>query len=251
MNKAECMKIWKHEENQSFKGWDFSYISKRYTEEALPWDYTGTVKALMGNKKMLDMGTGGGEFLLSLQPEAGITFATESYPPNIELCKMVLPGHGIEISAVDNDEMLPFENNFFDLIINRHESFCAKEVHRILNQGGKFVTQQVGGKNNKELSKLLLGEYPSIIDMNFNLENTVKELTEAGFKVINQHEFFPRIRFYDIGALVFFARIIEWEFPDFSVQRCFYQLFELQQKLEKDGYVESIGHRFFIEAIKE
>ena len=251
VNKTELMKIWKHEELQSFKGWDFSYISKRHTEEKLPWDYKEAVKSLMDNKKMLDMGTGGGEFLISLQPKAGVTYATESYPPNIELCKRTLPEYGIDFRAVENDEQLPFSNYFFDLIINRHESFCTKEVCRILNSGGKFVTQQVGGRNNKELSKLLLGEYPNIVNANYNLENAVKELEDAGFKVIKQVEYFPHIRFYDIGALVFFARIIEWEFPDFTVERCFDKLYELQQKLERDGYVESIEHRFFIEAIKE
>jgi hypothetical protein len=79
----------------------------------------------------------------------------------------------------------------------------------------------------------------------------VLELESEGFKVIKQYESFPRIRFYDIGALVFFARIIEWEFPNFTVERCFDKLNKLQQDLEKEGYVESIEHRFFIEATKE
>lgn len=250
MNKAELLNLWKQDEQHSFKGWDFSYISKRHQEEGLPWDYREEVKSLMGNKMMLDMGTGGGEFLISLQPEAGVTYATESYPPNIELCKRTLPEYGIEIRAVENDEELPFDDSFFDLVINRHESFCAKEVYRILNSGGRFVTQQVGGKNNKELSKLLLGEYPKIINASFDMENTAKELENAGFKIVKQYEFFPSIRFLDIGALVFFARIIVWEFPGFSVETCSDRLFELQEKLEKDGFVESIGHRFFIEAIK-
>ncbi|MDF2590858.1 MAG: class SAM-dependent methyltransferase [Clostridia bacterium] len=251
MNKTELMNLWKQDENQSFKGWDFSYISKRHTEEGLPWDYKEEVKSLIDNKKMLDMGTGGGEFLISLQPKAGVTYATESYPPNIELCKRILPEYGIEIRAVENDEELPFNNSFFDLVINRHESFSTKEVYRILNSGGRFVTQQVGGKNNKELSKLLLGEYPDVVNANFNLENTVKELENEGFKVVKQYEFFPCSRYYDIGAIVYFARIIEWEFPGFSVDRCFDALYELHEKLEREGYVESMEHRFFIEAIKE
>ena len=251
MNKIELKKLWKHEENQSFKGWDFSYIDKRHEEEALPWDNKEAVKSLIGNKTMLDMGTGGGEFLISLKSKAGSTYATECYPPNIELCKKILPEYGIEIRAVENDEELPFNNNFFDLIINRHESFCIKEVYRILNSGGKFVTQQVGGKNNKELSKLLLGEYPHIINASFNMENTVKELENGGFRVVKQYEYFPSVRYFDIGAIVFFAKIIEWEFPGFSVERCFDNLYKLQEKLERDGYIESMEHRFFIEAIKE
>lgn len=251
MNKKELMKLWKHEENQAFKGWDFSYLDNRWDEEPLPWDYKKTVKALIGNKTMLDMGTGGGEFLISLEPIPGKTYATEGYPPNIELCKRTLPQYGIEIRAVDDDECLPFEDNFFDLVINRHESFSSKEVYRVLNPGGRFVTQQVGGKNNRELSKLLLDKYPDTANIHFNLENTVDGLEAAGFKVVNKQEFFPCLRFYDIGALVYFAKIIQWEFPNFSVETCFDKLSELQGKLEREGYIVSIEHRFFIEAIKE
>lgn len=58
------------------------------------------------------------------------------------------------------------------------------------------------------------------------------------------------MRFKDIGALVFFAKIIQWEFPNFSVDSCLDRLYELQEKLEKDGFIESIEHRFFIEAVK-
>jgi hypothetical protein len=79
----------------------------------------------------------------------------------------------------------------------------------------------------------------------------VKEIEVVGLKVVKQYEYFPVARFYDIGALVFFAKIIEWEFPGFSVGRYLNQLFKLQQVLEKEGYVEAIEHRFFIQAIKE
>lgn len=251
MNKKELMRLWKHEEEQAFKGWDFSYLDNRWSNDPLPWDYKKIVKAFMGDKTILDMGTGGGEFLVSLQPKSGMTYATESYPPNIELCKRTLPEYGIEIRAVENDENLPFDDGFFDLVINRHESFSAKEVYRILKPGGIFVTQQVGGMNNRGLSKFLLGENPDMINSSFNLENTVKDLEAIGFKVINSQEFFPHLRFYEIGALVYFAKIIQWEFPDFSVEKCFDKLCELQETLKIDGYVESVEHRFFIQAIKD
>lgn len=251
MNKNKLMELWKHEEEQSIKGWDFSYIRERHSEEELPWDYRLIVKEHMNDKVMLDMGTGGGEFLLSLEPKAGRTYATEGYPPNIELCKKLLPQYGIEIRAIESDEQIPYESSFFDLVINRHESFSAREVYRILKPGGRFITQQVGGKNNKELSKLLLGEYPSEVSMDFNMENTARRLEAEGFEIVNKQEFFPRVRYYDIGALVYCAKIIKWEFPNFSVERCFDKLCELQKKLERDGYIESMEHRFLIEAVKE
>jgi len=138
---------WLAEERMTFKGWDFSHIATRMTEEKLPWDYKEIVQSYMDpSKAMLDMGTGGGEFLLSLNPPRHKTFATESYPPNVEVCRKTLPSYEIEVRQVFRDEELPFDDGFFDLVINRHESFSASEVFRVLKPGGIFVTQQVGVK---------------------------------------------------------------------------------------------------------
>lgn len=169
----------------------------------------------------------------------------------MELSTATLSPHGIEVIQIFDDYNLPFPNETFDLIINRHEFFSAEEVYRLLKPKGVFITQQVGGKNNKELSKYLLGNYPDTITMDFNLESTLKEVKSSGLKIIEAEEHFPHSRFYDIGALVYFAKIIQWEFPGFSVEKSLEPLLKLQQDLEEKGYVESIEHRFFIVAIKE
>ena len=56
------------------------------------------------------------------------------------------------------------------------------------------------------------------------------------------------IIFTDVGAFVWFARIIEWEFPGFSVDGCFECLLAMQQKLERDGKIEGTIHRFLLVA---
>lgn len=251
MDLESLKEIWLKEERHSFEGWDFSHINDRTEDEALPWDYKQIVKSYMGEDKMLlDMGTGGGEFLLSINPYPGKTYATESYPPNIELSKKVLTPYGIVVRSVIDDKSLPFEDDYFDIIINRHESFSLSEVKRILKEGGVFITQQVGGRNNKEMSKFLLGEYSKIIDFNFNLDRVVQEALNTGLKIIRKGEYFPKTRFFDVGALVYLAKIIEWEFPGFSVERCFDRLIELQCIIEKQGYIETMEHRFFLIAVK-
>lgn len=243
--------VWKQEEQHPFQGWDFSHIERRMKEEPLPWDYRAIVQLQMTSQQtMLDMGTGGGEFLLSLNPTAGKTFATESYLPNIALSRERLQPYGIMVRAVKNDSCLPFEDQSFDLIINRHESFCLNEVYRILKPGGYFITQQVGGCNNRELAKFLLGSYSTDINDNFNLKHVCNNAKHVGFRLIEQAEYYPKATFSDIGALVYFAKIIEWEFPGFSVDRCFNQLMSLQQLLEKQGYIETLEHRFLLVAQK-
>ncbi|WP_231637302.1 class I SAM-dependent methyltransferase [Paenibacillus sp. FJAT-27812] len=233
------------------KRWDFSYLANRTATQELPWDYNATVlNQMKSTTTLLDMGTGGGEFLLSLSPPKGKTYATEAYTPNYELCKNTLPAFGIDVRLVSDDHELPFESDFFDLVINRHESFSAQEVHRILKPGGIFVTQQVGGQNNRELSTFLLGQQVSLTDPNFNLQTCRDELLKARFTVIEGMEHFPLLQFYDVGALVYFAKIIEWEFPGFSVRECLDKLILLQEKLEQNGFIQSTEHRFFITARK-
>ncbi|MDP4146030.1 MAG: methyltransferase domain-containing protein [Bacillota bacterium] len=251
MNLEYLKEIWKKEEKHSFKGWDFSYIDSRSKEEALPWDYKKIVESYISDDKvMLDMGTGGGEFLLSINPSVGKTYATEAYLPNIELSRQTLAPHGIEVRAVQDDCKLPFKDNFFDLIINRHEAYYLSEVNRILKPGGIFITQQIGENNNRELSSFLLDKYPEIERLPENLKEALEGAKGFGWNIIKKEEHFPKIYFYDIGALVYYAKIIQWEFPEFSVERCFSKLKSLQQKLEKQGYVDTIGHRYLIIARK-
>ena len=170
MNLEDLKNYWKHEENHTFKGWDFSYINNRISEDTLPWNYKEIVENNIKDYiTVLDMGTGGGEFLLSLNRKKARFYATESYKPNLILCTNILKPYDIEVREVTDDNNLPFEDNYFDLIINKHESFSLSEVTRILKPGGKFITQQVGGKNNIEMSKFLLGEVPNIINHDLGL----------------------------------------------------------------------------------
>ncbi|MBT2288708.1 class I SAM-dependent methyltransferase [Paenibacillus albidus] len=251
MRADKWKKIWKSEEEKTFQGWDFSYINSRTREQPLPWDYKEWVLSYMQvASTLLDMGTGGGEFLLSLSPPPGRTYATEAYPPNVELCQKTLPAYGIDIRQVFEDELLPFGSAFFDLVMNRHESYAVQEIHRILKPGGIFVTQQVGGQNNRELSRFLLDADASLTAPEFNLAGSIRELEAAAFTILEAREAFPVMKFYDVGALVYFAKIIEWEFPGFSVERCFDPLCKLQQQVEQAGFIETAEHRFMIVARK-
>lgn len=246
MNNSELKTIWKNEENNTFKGWDFSHLEGRWVDENLPWDYRAILNEyLKPNHKLLDMGTGGGEFLLSLNHTNNNTSVTEMWEPNVKLCKKKLEPLGIEVKQVFNDCELPFDDNTFDIIINRHESFDVKEVKRILKTNGIFITQQVGGKNNEILSKALIKGFKPLFSEN-TLENIVKELENNKFDVLYAEEYFPYLRFKDIGAIVYFAKVIEWEFPNFSVENCFEELCKLDEELKEKGYIESLEHRFII-----
>ena len=139
MNQSELRLIWEKEEEAAYiKGWDFSHIHGKYEEEHdLPWNYGEIVRQyLRDDWNVLDYDTGGGEFLLSLNHPFDKTSATEGFKPNVQLCKETLLPLGIHFKECSNPSRIPYENETFDLIMNRHGSFDAGELHRLLKKDG-------------------------------------------------------------------------------------------------------------------
>lgn len=252
MNKQKLLAEWLREQEMAqIKGWDFSHISGRYREEDdLPWDFREIIKKhLKADQRLLDMETGGGEFLLSLQHNPRLTAATEGYAANIKVCEERLLPLGIDFRPADGKDPLPFADNYFDVISNRHGDYNVPEIARTLKKGGLFLTQQVGAENDLELAELLMGraeiKFPEAYP-----EQAQKQLTAHGLSILECAEAFRPIVFYDVGALVWFARIIEWEFPGFSVEEYKENLFRAQAILEESGSLKGRIHRYYVVAQK-
>jgi SAM-dependent methyltransferase len=253
MTREELKTIWKREEDCAFiRGWDFSHIQGRYEEEdRLPWNYEAIIHSVLKDEmKLLDYDTGGGEFLLSLQHPYENTCATEGYPPNVALCRERLLPLGIDLRECKDASQIPFDDETFDIIINRHGDFYPPEIKRLLKPGGLFITQQVGSDNDRELVEMVLPgtEKPFPHE---NLQEQRTRFADIGFEILQADEAFGPISFYDVGAFVWFARIIEWEFPGFSVDRCFERLLQLQKSIERDGEIVGTTHRYLIAARKD
>ena len=67
-----------------------------------------------------------------------------------------------------------------------------------------------------------------------------------GLEIIMQDETRLKTCFYDVGAVVYFAKTVPWEFPDFSVENYFTNLCNLQKLIEEKGVIETHEHRFII-----
>jgi len=252
-SREELISAWKAEENIAhIHGWDFSHIENRYEEDtSFPWNYKSEIiKYLRPEMKLLDIDTGGGEFLLSLSHPYDNTSATEGFSPNVELCKSTLTPLGITVKEADAKEYLPFEDGSFDIVINRHGDFNPKEIYRVLKEGGLFITQQVGANNDRELVDLLFNEKLPLPFPGQFLDITCEKFKSAGFEILDSNEAYRKIKFFDVGALVWFARIIEWEFPGFSVERNIENLIKVQSALEANRAIEGRTHRFFLVARK-
>ena len=248
----DLIREWKNEESLAYiHGWDFSHIAGRYSEEGdLHWDYRKEIlRHLKPEMKILDIDTGGGEFLLSLEHPYVNTAATEGYSPNVDLCRRELVPLGVDFREWNGRGPLPFADGSFDIVINRHGDLDAAQIIRVLKLGGLFITQQVGAENDRELVELLCGETELPFPEQY-LDLAVCKFRDAGFEILEAQECFRPIRFYDVGALVWFARIIQWEFPGFSVDTNLEGLMNAQRVLERDGYIEGRIHRFFLVARK-
>ncbi len=240
---------WKAEEQQPFEGWDFSYLNGRWHEQQPDWSYEQLVRALLkGADSLLDMGTGGGERLLSfedvLPPR---TVATEGYPPNLPVARAHLEPRGIRVVPYDcgADPHLPFPDNNFAVIIDRHEAYDAVEVARVLRPIGWFLTQQVDGRD--------LGEFRSIFGiesayLHVNLENCRSLVERAGLVVEQSREWSGKTTFDDIGALVYYLHAVPWDAPeDFTVERYAEPLLRLHREFTPLVFT---NRRFFIQARK-
>lgn len=133
----------------STEGWDFTRLGSRLMVTPPPWDYPALVAAQAGRARtMLDMGTGGGEWLAALPARPAKTLATECWPPNVPVAARRLRALRVVVvqaeGAPDNQDQradetqgrLPFRDGAIDLVANRHESFLPGEVARILAAGG-------------------------------------------------------------------------------------------------------------------
>lgn len=244
--------LWREEERIAhIHGWDFSHIARRHTvTEELPWDYRAVIQQYLTREmKLLDIDTGGGEFLLSLRHPHQNTAATENFPPNVELCRQTLISLGIDFRPADGKGPLPFDSGSFDMVIDRHGDFSPREIFRVLKPGGLFITQQVGAENDREFVDLLCKDAPIPFPDQY-LSLTSRTFQDAGFQILRQAECFRPMRFFDVGALVWFARVLPWEFPGFSVDTHLDALIHAQQLLEKQGFLAGSIHRFLLVAQK-
>lgn len=163
MTAAEWKSLWREEEAQAhIHGWDFSPIQGRFAEEHdLPWSYRRLVQeSLRDDMALLDYDTGGGEFLRSLRHPAEKTAATEGYPPNVQLCRETLLPLGVDFQECADPSHIPFPDESFDIILNRHGAFDPAELLRLLRPGGLFLTEQVGEDNDRDLVERVLPGTP-------------------------------------------------------------------------------------------
>ncbi len=246
MKKSTLYEDLRKEYHAPFEGWDFSHLEGRMTETSLPWSYREIVERYLQNRSaLLDMDTGGGEFLSSLENLPDTVIATEGYEPNIPVAQKRLREKGISLVISEDREPLPLEDAFFDIIINRHGSYSCKELRRLLMPGGIFVTQQVGSLNAVDLN-LSLGNLNPLED--WSLAGNIRNFRREGFSFVEFGENMGSYRFFDVPGIAYYLKCIPWQIPDFSVEKYGERMELLQEIMEKKGFLDFLSHRFYLVA---
>ena len=251
MSDSEFFDYLVREATVPFEGWDFSYLSrmKRMVDSPLEWSYRSKVWEHIRNAEaMLDMGTGGGEFLARLRPLPADTSATESYKPNILVAKKRLQPLGVSVYEVGDDGAFPFDDERFDLVINRHEYYLESELVRVLKPGGYFLTQQVGAASEGNIRQLLGSDEKK--DISWNLSSALDGFASVSLEIVESKEQTYFIRFHDVGAIVYYLTAIPWEVPGFSVDKYFDALKRVHRAIHDRGYVDVNMDAFFLKAQK-
>lgn len=242
-------------------GWDFEWVKGRIVRGQFPWNYTEQVLVrARRSQDLLDLGTGGGEWLAQLVARPSRTVATESYLPNVPVARARLGPLGVEVVRTtrvpDNPRhgattilpRLPFHDGSFHVVADRNEAFVASEVARVLAPGGRFLTQQVGDGWNEEWYRLFDRVRPSPTGPRWTVELATRQLEGAGLKVLRTEEGAYATEFHDVGAVVWYLLAVPWTLPGFSVDRDVSTLKRIDRTIRAKGPLVVRFPGFFVEA---
>lgn len=232
---------------RKFTGWSFPKDSWRRLGPPVPWDYGLLVReAAQSANSVLDMGTGGGEFLAGISsslPER--TVATEEWPVNVPVAKSRLAKAGIE-TVHCRSVQLPFKAEGFDLIINRHEELEPGEVARVMSPGGRVITQQVGRDNWKELRTY----FPNKTDFGDHRKRYAEGFEAEGLRITANLSHDYKVAYGELGDLVFMLAVTPWTIPGFSLERDIDALLSLNERCRTENGLELTESRYLLIAEK-
>ncbi len=232
-------------------GWDFGWLDGRATEERPPWGYARLLAERLGRVgSAVDLDTGGGEVVGEAPRLPARMAVTESWPPNAEKARRLLGPRGVEVHEVTQGGPLPFADASFELVTSRHPiNPDWAEISRILQPGGHYFAQHVGGESARALSEFFLGPLPDEVSgRDPEVERQAAE--RAGLTIADLRTVRCRMEFFDVGAVVWILRRCVWWLPDFSVNRYRDDLVRMDQLIRDTGSFEAHATRHLIDAVR-
>jgi len=170
-------------------GWDFSKV--KCVSEGVKWDfYKEAVQRCTSSDLLLDIGTGGGEALLTIADSALLLVGIDRSAGMLEAAEANVKKAGrenVRLLQMDADR-LDFPEGFFDLVTCRQAPFNAGQVAKVLAEDGLFMTQQVSEGDKLNIVEAF-GRKRQAAGDGALLRKYVAELKEAGFKEVQVFEY--------------------------------------------------------------
>jgi SAM-dependent methyltransferase len=235
------------ERARTFSGWAFPDVRVSLLEPGPPWDYEVLVREHGRNaESALDLGTGGGEFVASVRDDLPRrVVATEEWHVNAPIAYRRLSPLGADLVWCRSLH-LPFQDEAFDLVIDRHEELDPAEIGRVLRSGGWFLTQQVGRENWRELSEF----FPRRTDFGDHFVTYAAGLEAAGVALARREQHTYEVAYESLGDMVFMLLVAPWEVPGFDVEQDLDALLALEEAHStEEGLVMTSG-RYLLEGQK-
>lgn len=200
-------------------GWDFSRMRSR--RDPVPWEYLDVARQyIRPTDAVLDIGTGGGEKLLSLASSFRTGVGLDPDPDMIAVARANGAGRPNVRFLPMGAESLDLDHESFDVVLTRHAPVQVPEVVRVLKPGGWFVSQQVGANNMANIRQAF--KTGSGSQYGDDERARVDDFTRLGCHVVATGAYDVRSWVSDVHSLVFWLGAIAGanEVPaDFSIDR--------------------------------
>lgn len=237
------------ERARAMTGWSHSAVLSIHLDPGPPWGYEGAaVSYIARSRRVVDMGTGGGELLAMLASAASITtamLATEEWSVNVPVAHERLAPLGIPVLHAQS-LALPIASNSVDLVLNRHEELDPSEVARVLAPGGVVLTQQVGANNWPELDRF----FPRRHDFGDLFRQYRDGFQAAGIEVLRAETYSGRVAFGSLGDIAYMMVVAPWDIPDFDAEMDLDALLDLEDSCRTGDGIVLTETRFLIEGRK-
>jgi hypothetical protein len=172
--------------------------------------------------------------------------ATEEWSVNVPIAARHLKPLGAD-TVYCRSTQLPYANESFNLVLNRHEDLWPLDVARVLKPGGGIVLTQQAWMIWKELSRFI----PRRIFLEDLFERYRDGFAAAGLEVLDARAAEWPSAYQGLGDFTYMLCIAPWEIPDFEpLGTDLEALLALERALTTpDGLVLTEGY-FIIEAKK-
>jgi SAM-dependent methyltransferase len=241
------------------RGWDFSPMRTR--RDPVPWDYHDVVRAYLSpSSRVLDVGTGGGEQFLRLAPYFGAGIGVDPNPDMRSAARenaaaaveRGLPRGRVTFESMP-EEVLPFPDASFDVVLLRHAPVLVDEVVRVLRPSGVFITQGVGHRNMRNICRVfgvtayrepLPGRPPDppgphdTTPMGGSFEAAGRRAS-----VVVRGEYDVRYAVLDVESLVFWLTALNLPPGGFDIERHWRQVAQIVREYTTPSGIETNEHR--------